>query len=620
MLDEKQLRWLKDVLLVSSNNSWKLTAGCVVVSRRRSVIVSDFWRKGIRVLNVLERCRDGKDFFVGIPMDWNSVGWRSLLELLRRLLATHSSPALNPVVVKSFAEVTAQPSLSRSGACSTVIGSRFAFEVLDTGVDDRVSFLNKGLVFRLESLSNSALDWKGFRIWASRSWGVPEGASILALGDELWMLVCSGQDEVERIMNLDRWGFPNHRIVADKWLAEAGISEVCRRRGVVWVLVRGIPIHLRSEAVLREIANCFGPSAVCDAFGCNLNEIRIRTKGVVDFPKGLEIKFREVSFWLPVIILDEQVENLVREVAVAEAGGSRNRFLTSVGRGKKKLMWKPRSAVRACRKGKFRHSVAPAESLGHASLVADKVRWGALKENVINNKEMSEGELPFQSSSELVLRNTSDGCKGVDCGPLLSRYWACQFPGVVARREEEAILGSGGDKALSLVIHEDLGCNDNFVLEEIGHWSMPSKGLENEKVEVSTIEELISTKKAIDAPLGYVSVRDGGQEVSAENGGEDQITAPDLPKPQEPGTVEDSGATAVKLRCMEAIELLEIRSGETAEATTDLVLNTAAGALSRRRKTKLEREQQRIGWSDLTADLEGSRRRPGYVSSPPSYE
>ncbi|CAN1781630.1 Disease resistance protein L6 [Linum perenne] len=85
-----------------------------------------------------------------------------------------------------------------------------------------------------------------------------------------------------------------------------------------------------------------------------------------------------------------QSENLVREVAAADAGGSRRSFLTSVGRGKKKVLWKPRSAVRAGRKFQFRRTAALAESLGQANVVADKVRWGAQKENVQNIKEMAE--------------------------------------------------------------------------------------------------------------------------------------------------------------------------------------------------------------------------------------
>ncbi|CAN1296231.1 hypothetical protein LINPERPRIM_LOCUS23076 [Linum perenne] len=79
-MDEDQMRWFLDVLVVAAKARWKLSAVCVRRSARRSVTIGAFWKNGVRFLCVRERCRDGKVFFVNIPMDIDSVGWRQLSE------------------------------------------------------------------------------------------------------------------------------------------------------------------------------------------------------------------------------------------------------------------------------------------------------------------------------------------------------------------------------------------------------------------------------------------------------------------------------------------------------------------------------------------------------------
>ncbi|CAN1280061.1 hypothetical protein LINPERPRIM_LOCUS17269 [Linum perenne] len=146
---------------------------------------------------------------------------------------------------KSFAEVLAPKVYRNEGRCLLVKEKEECFiSVSDVGVEDRLRFLKLGLVFRLDALDGSLPDWKCFREWVNRCWGVPGWAEIRALSDDLWFLVCESEKEVERILRLGMWLFPGHRVRADRWLPSSGTSEVVRNRGWIWVKVEKIPAHL----------------------------------------------------------------------------------------------------------------------------------------------------------------------------------------------------------------------------------------------------------------------------------------------------------------------------------------------------------------------------------------
>ncbi|CAN1268947.1 hypothetical protein LINPERPRIM_LOCUS13387 [Linum perenne] len=132
-------------------------------------------------------------------------------------------------------------------------------------------------------------------------WGTPSEADIRAMGDDLWLLCCSSEEEVERILSLKRWELPGYRFRADRWLPRAGTSNVCESRGFSWVKVKRIPLHLRSEAVMRDIAKMLGPQAIFDLWGCSLNEVRVRVSNRTPPLKGIRLRFQEEVYWLPVI-------------------------------------------------------------------------------------------------------------------------------------------------------------------------------------------------------------------------------------------------------------------------------------------------------------------------------
>ncbi|CAN0916022.1 hypothetical protein LINGRAHAP2_LOCUS29479 [Linum grandiflorum] len=91
-------------------------------------------------------------------------------------------------------------------------------------------------------------------------------------------MVCASAEEVERILSLSRWKFPGHSIRADRWLESAGTSELVASRGFRWIMVSGIPVHLRSEAVLQEIAGLWREPRIFNVEGCNLNEVKVKIR------------------------------------------------------------------------------------------------------------------------------------------------------------------------------------------------------------------------------------------------------------------------------------------------------------------------------------------------------
>ncbi|CAN1189944.1 hypothetical protein LINPERHAP2_LOCUS40196 [Linum perenne] len=332
LLDERQLVWLGDVLQVATSAEWKIPARCVDHSLRRTVVVSTFWRGGVRFLNIVERCRDRKCFFIDIPAEEHSTGWKSLLGLLRSFSGLKGrSGALSKggrIEGLSFAEVVSPGCLNRKGECVIVRGRVPAVVVSDMGVEERLRFLRTCLVIRNEKLDSSLPDWSGFRVWASKSWGVDKGIPILAMGDDLWLMCCSQE------------------------------AVVLRARGVSRFAVSGIPLHLRSDEVLRKIASLLGERAVVEDIGSSLNEVRVRVRSSDKIPEGFWMRFGEMVFWLKVAKIDGEVEigrtpRGMRERGRSSAMGRRRRSAFRKGGSVGKLQ------ARLVRKGVFQAKREP---------------------------------------------------------------------------------------------------------------------------------------------------------------------------------------------------------------------------------------------------------------------
>ncbi|CAN1145358.1 hypothetical protein LINPERHAP2_LOCUS14635 [Linum perenne] len=102
------------------------------------------------------------------------------------------------------------------------------------------------------------------------------------------MLVCSSVSEVERILALKRWRFKDWDIFMDVWTKSAGRSRVLEDLNSAWVVVRGIPLHLRSMELFRQIGDyCGGFISAED--GTSLSSIRLKIKGGSQVPDELPL-------------------------------------------------------------------------------------------------------------------------------------------------------------------------------------------------------------------------------------------------------------------------------------------------------------------------------------------
>ncbi|CAN0857144.1 hypothetical protein LINGRAHAP2_LOCUS6665 [Linum grandiflorum] len=148
-------------------------------------------------------------------------------------------------------------------------------------------------------------DWDAFHIWSRKWWGTQILERRL-LSDDLWLLQMASKEEVTRVRTLGRWTFRDRKIVADGWFPFAGRSSVALERGVSWVKLDIIPLHLRSDSLLRQLGSFCGKVLEIDETGCTWNSVRIKI-----FSKGFLPRYIPVSFLTERFLISVTVEDSV---------------------------------------------------------------------------------------------------------------------------------------------------------------------------------------------------------------------------------------------------------------------------------------------------------------------
>ncbi|CAN1162078.1 hypothetical protein LINPERHAP2_LOCUS24295 [Linum perenne] len=187
-----------------------------------------YFKLGVRFLNLAESCHKGGRFFINIPSEENSEGWSSLLKILTNwVIESVPSPPMQGFPKLSYADMVAGPTLNFSGRCTLSGNKEIAVE--SEGVKERLRFLERCLCFRFIGKMDDKINWKIFRIWMNKNWGVPCHANISSLGDDLWLLDCGSKELMERILILDRSLFGSSRIFMDRWTVGAGRTTVLQK-------------------------------------------------------------------------------------------------------------------------------------------------------------------------------------------------------------------------------------------------------------------------------------------------------------------------------------------------------------------------------------------------------
>ncbi|CAN1135612.1 hypothetical protein LINPERPRIM_LOCUS15437 [Linum perenne] len=132
--------------------------------------------------------------------------------------------------------------------------------------------------------------WSDFRRWASVEWGTSPELPISRLADDLWLLDVSSKEEVSRIVALGKWRFGNILLQLDGWIKDTGRSTVSAEKGVVWILVSGIPVHLRSSALLQSLGELCGAFLGSEKAG-DLNSARIKVRMLNEVPSTVTLKY-----------------------------------------------------------------------------------------------------------------------------------------------------------------------------------------------------------------------------------------------------------------------------------------------------------------------------------------
>ncbi|CAN1257832.1 hypothetical protein LINPERPRIM_LOCUS9711 [Linum perenne] len=578
--------------------------------------------------------------------------------------------------------MNSQVSLIRSGRCSSSLSRSDTIVVHNDGVDDRLRFLEAGLVFRLDNLSGSLPDWKSFRRWFSNSWGIPSLSRILSLGDDLWLLCCSSKQEVSRILRLQRWEFPGHVILADAWFLGAGTSKVVSSRGFLWVSVSGIPLHLRSEAVFLEIAKRLDPSAVVDDFGCNLNEIRIRVSRDASLPVGFWLCFEETIFWLSVSALrpEEKSSSLRGRSKVRDSKGKRRRLPLSVRPARRFSSPEsevPLSVEAAIDVPKTMGSSSSKERVtdGDKALRMSQVRSQELMctESVVE-KAGGEEDLPFCHSSILVKPAAPATCKKLlasfwsgcgssprfspapnfsqEAGPLKisddSQLCLHNGPGWSFRQASDKSIWASWDMSgyIPLSGGPELNfagsflCDPSGVATDSGSTpslvsSGPPSGVQIQFLDPSRSEEVDAQVSSPSAPLDVpteISVQLQPDVILPSTFSEVPFESPpgcfvermeevvtEIPVGQSQFCRGNEEALLSDLS-VKVAHLLDIKSPSSGQVDSKLFSDTAIGVYSRRKKSRVELELQRVHCSLLPPNSGGSRRKGEDVDASSSHD
>ncbi|CAN1157851.1 hypothetical protein LINPERHAP2_LOCUS21791 [Linum perenne] len=102
------------------------------------------------------------------------------------------------------------------------------------------------------------------------------------------MLVCSSEMEVKRILDLKRWIFKEWSILLDIWTKMAGRSNLVLDSDYLWISVRGIPLHIRSMELFRQIGEMCGGFVSAEE-GLSMSSIRLKVKAGSLIPDELPL-------------------------------------------------------------------------------------------------------------------------------------------------------------------------------------------------------------------------------------------------------------------------------------------------------------------------------------------
>ncbi|CAN1126066.1 hypothetical protein LINPERHAP2_LOCUS3212 [Linum perenne] len=454
-LDVALLKWLKGVLQEAREKGWILGKGLLKRSGSRVIQVGEFLLRDERLLRIMEVCGNGKRFFVSIPMDEYKIGWGSWLKTIQSVLEERVERQVN-LVRNSFAEVVHRGVCDKEGAGSSVIP--YCVVPLESGFERKSVQLESWVVISFALGPNGYIAWGDFRRWMRRWWGVNLDGEVKRLGDDSWLVECESGVRAAEIVERGHWYFRGASVEVSRWFPDAGRTNLLELQGFKWVLIFGVPVHLRSEVVFRSIGDLCG--GYVDSQDTEFSAVRVKVKREGETPTSLilvakekrfEIRILEEPSFPGVVGAEKQRESKesiflpAPEVGRLEEGDGNvqvaARFGEKEGVGSDGLYSKPKESMGGAR-GSQEVSVGPGVGLKFGE--ANDIQEVSIGPG-IGLKYGAELGCTLSPEAELIkavlgrpLGRTFEPTTGGFCQVDLEEGWACSFKGLM----EDMLLSS----------------------------------------------------------------------------------------------------------------------------------------------------------------------------------
>ncbi|CAN1135346.1 hypothetical protein LINPERHAP2_LOCUS8783 [Linum perenne] len=465
------------------------------------------------------------------------------------------------------------------------------------------------------------------------------------------MIECGSREEVNRVVALGRTLFGTSQVFLDRWTSEAGRARLLRKEGAMWIVAKGIPLHIRSVDLFRQIGEVCGGFVEHDSQWCPLSSVRIKVAGSGSVPENVVVRHLDEVFDIRIWkessgMLEKDVrgkEPKRKEVVERAVNGLSclgAEFFSGSGRGEE---GGPSSVFTA----EAISSLSPGKIQGGNHFFgADEV------EATVERRSGGMGQAVVVS--DFVQRSLPGGRTSEGLKDTLMRCVDATKRGSSGYDMQEKFLGGLKrlDGFVGLMLREDVGlcvltrqCSDDFLKPFLCLGSDHEGGLFREEAgqkglgPVGSGSILIPFNLSVESwrgircgparltKVGLDWVKKGGKAdegpdwVSLPNSAQGEEDAPPFAQ-LEDGRSSESSSTLTEddeavLRAVEKVSKILNLSGETATGREEISIKDSAERVLRRRrinykKSKTERELSRIGSSvEKLAEFKQMGRRSG---------
>ncbi|CAL1355156.1 unnamed protein product [Linum trigynum] len=320
ILNEEHLSWLQGVLQTAAMKRWYFPSCCTKRVLGQVIHVGKTRVRHEELLQISEQTANGRVFKVLIPVSGTKVGWAGLIKMLQDFYKTELQSrlcsAFDPVSLlpppaplqfttipgRTYAEVVRGGGFYGAGSCSIKgSGINRYIEVGAKGIAERKELLGRSLVINFTSAGSEVFRSSfvaEFRAWASKTWAINDNFGFIETADGNWLLICPSVSEALRIKELSHLLFKDFYISISPWMEDV----THRNSDDTWILVFGIPLHLKSVDLLVTIGNFCGSFIEVDWNSWSLDFVRIRIRKIRKIPESVLLLAGSVGFTARVVV------------------------------------------------------------------------------------------------------------------------------------------------------------------------------------------------------------------------------------------------------------------------------------------------------------------------------